>query len=432
MNAPGKITGIRDTSAQDRQIDPTPQRRRRRWIWIGLAVLAVIGLAAAYPTLTRWLSAEQSIPLARLQFSTVTRGTFIQDVSADGRTVAAVQPMLYSSAQGTVIYRVEPGDVVKKGQILAVVDSPELTNELKQEQSRYQGLNTALAQQRVASHNQQLENEQRVELTAVKLQAAKRELKRYKSVVDEGIISEKDYAQAKDATAVARLEHEQAIQQAKLQKQGLQFELKAKELELQREKLALEDLQRRSDRLTVRSPVDGIVGAREVGQNSVVTQNQPLIRVIDLSAFEIEAQIPESYADNLRNGMGAQIAVGSRTYKGKVASVAPEVKDGQVTARIRFAGTPPADLKQNQQVAVRIVLESIPNALMVQRGPFLDSDGGRVAYVFHNGLLTRRQIETGAVSVNRVQILSGLKAGERIVISDTSDFNGAKTVLVHD
>lgn len=426
------MAGIRDTSAQDRVIDNAPRRRRRRWLTLGIGALLVIGAAAAYPALTRWLSAEQSVARAQLQFAAVRRGNFVRDVSVDGRTVAAIQPMLYSSAQGTVTYQAEPGDVVKKGQVLAVVESPGLSNELKQEQSRYQSLDAALAQQKVSARNQQLENQQRVDLTAVKLEAAQRELKRYKAVVDQGIISRKDYDAAKDDVALARLEHEQAIQQARLQKQGLAFELKTKQLELQREKLALQDLQRRADRLTVRSPVDGIVGAREVGQNAVVTQNQPLIRVVDLSAFEIEAQIPESYADNLRNGMGAQIAIGNQTYAGKVTSVAPEVKDGQVTARIRFAGTPPSDLKQNQQVAVRIVLESIANTLMVQRGPFLDSGGGRVAYLVHDGVLSRRSIKTGAVSVNKVQILSGLEPGERIVISDTSDFNSAKTVLIRD
>lgn len=424
--------GIRDTSAQDRHLDTAPRDRRRRWIAIGVGVLIVAIAAAAYPTLGRWLSATQSVPREQLRFSAVTRGTFVRDVSVDGRAVAAVQPMLYSSAQGTVTYRVEPGDVVKKGQVLAVVESPELSNELKQEQARYQGLKTALARQRVSVNNQKLENQQHIDLSAVKLEAAKRELKRYKAVVDEGIISQREYEQARDDVSIARLAHKQAIAQAKLQAQGLEFELKTRALELQREKLVLEDLQRRADRLTVRSPVEGIVGAREVGQNAVVTQSQPLIRVIDLSAFEIEAEIPESYADNLRNGMGAQITIGNQTYPGKVVSVAPEVNNGQVTARVRFAGEPPTDLKQNQQVAVRVVLESIDNALMVQRGPFLDSGGGHVAYVAHDGVLTRRPIKTGAISVNHVQILSGLDVGDRIVISDTSDFNSAQTVLIRD
>jgi HlyD family secretion protein len=69
---------------------------------------------------------------------------------------------------------------------------------------------------------------------------------------------------------------------------------------------------------------------------------------------------------------------------------------------------------------------------MVQRGPFYDSGGGQVAYIAHDGMLTRRQIKTGAVSVNRVQILSGLEAGDRVVISDTSGFNSAQTVLISD
>jgi HlyD family secretion protein len=110
--------------------------------------------------------------------------------------------------------------------------------------------------------------------------------------------------------------------------------------------------------------------------------------------------------------------------------VSPEVKDNQVTGRVRFASALPKGLKQNQRVQVRIVMDSRPNVLMVQRGPFMDSGGGRVAYVVHDGIATRTPIETGASSISSIEILGGLKEGDTIIISDTSAFDSANTVYV--
>ena len=81
---------------------------------------------------------------------------------------------------------------------------------------------------------------------------------------------------------------------------------------------------------------------------------------------------------------------------------------------------------------MRIVLESSDDVLMVQRGPFLDTGGGRIAYVVDDGLAERRSISVGASSINAIQIVSGLQEGETIVISSVSQFDGANTVYVTD
>ena len=117
-------------------------------------------------------------------------------------------------------------------------------------------------------------------------------------------------------------------------------------------------------------------------------------------------------------------------YSGKLRSVSPEVVNGQVMARVSFAGKRPTGLRQNQRVSTRVLIEEKPNVLMVQRGPFLDAGGGRIAYVIDGDTAIKRPITVGASSLSDVEILSGLKQGERIVISDTTPFNSAEQVLV--
>jgi HlyD family secretion protein len=112
--------------------------------------------------------------------------------------------------------------------------------------------------------------------------------------------------------------------------------------------------------------------------------------------------------------------------------MSPEIRDSQGHGTVAFEGAPPAGLRQSQRVSVRMVFETKQNVLKVPRGPFLESGGGRQIYVVENGIATKREIAVGAVSVSAVEIVKGLSAGEKVVLSDTTELAGAKTVLLRN
>jgi HlyD family secretion protein len=99
--------------------------------------------------------------------------------------------------------------------------------------------------------------------------------------------------------------------------------------------------------------------------------------------------------------------------------VSPQVVNGEVVGRLKFAGDVPRGLRQNQRLTARILLDEKPNALMVERGPFLEAGGGRFAWFVDDGVAERRPLETGVTSLDAVEILSGAKPGDRIVVSGT-------------
>ena len=165
-------------------------------------------------------------------------------------------------------------------------------------------------------------------------------------------------------------------------------------------------------------------------QRANVAANAPLLSVVDLSALEIEVKVPEVFANELAIGMNAEIRDGSRVYAGEVSAVSPQVVDGQVSGRIRFSDGKPAGLRQNQRLTTRVLMDEHPDVLMVERGPFVDTGGGRVAYVVRGKVADRTAIEVGATSLNAVEILSGVKEGDRIVISGTDQFKGAQKVAL--
>lgn len=423
-----KVTSIRDTSGQDRPVDPRPALKKRRYKLVAAVCGGSLLLLILVLIVRSWLGAEVSIPRERVRISEVTRGSFIRDVSAQGTVVAAISPTLFAVASGTVHYLVQAGDAVKKEQPIAQIDSPELRNELEREQATLASLEVAVQRQSIDTRRQLLANQQTIDLANVTIQAAQREQQRAEDSWSKHLISERDYEKARDDAVAAGVNHKHAVETAGLQKESLEFELRARRLERDRQRLVVEDLQRRVADLEIKSPVNGIVGTLAVNERATVPINAAVITVVDLTAFEIEFQVPESYGDDLGLGMDAEVQYAARKYAAKVSAVSPEVKQGQVTGRLRFSDNVPQGLRQNQRLSARIVLESRDNVLKVPRGPFLDSSGGRVAYVVHDDIATRMPIQTGATSISEVEILQGLSSGDQIIISNLSEFERVQTV----
>jgi HlyD family secretion protein len=392
-------------------------------------MLALVWLAV--PVVTRWANATVTVPLDRLRIATVTRGDLVRDVSVQGRVVAAVSPTLYAPAAGSITLEVDAGATVKEGQVLALVNSPELDNLLQQAESSLQQQTVEVERQRIESRQLALEKRKAADLADVTLIAARREKKRADEANALSVISAIDFEKAQDDLRNADLAYRHAIADANLFDERLAFELRASELAVERQQLLVADLQRQVDALAIRSPVNGIVGDLLVAQKAAVSKDTPVMAVVDLTRFEIDAQIPESYADDLALGMVAEILVGGTRYPGQLVAVSPEIVSNQVSSRIRFDGEMPPNLRQNQRLTTRVLLEERPDVLMLQRGQFLESGAGRVAYVLEAGkLLHRRAITVGARSLAAVQIESGLEEGEAVVISSLDQFQSAETVLI--
>ncbi len=425
------IVKITDTSAQDVVLQPSS--RYKFYSLIAAIVLTLLASAwFAVPLIQRYSLAEESIAADRLRLATVARGSLVRDISVQGRVVAAVSPTLFAPQSGTVTFNVESGDSVQENQVVALLDSPEIQNQYLQEQARLSSLRIELERQRITTRQQELENQKSEDGAAITLQAAEREMNRAQQAFEQGAMTAVDYEKAQDDLQTAQLLHRHAIMDTELDNERLAFELQTRELSVEQQELLVSNLQRQVDELEVRSPVNGIVGNLLVDQKANVLRNQPLLSVVDLSAFEVEVQVSESYADDLAIGMPAEIGASSNLEKATLVAVSPEIINNQVTGRVRFDGAIPAGLRQNQRLQTRILLEEKPNVLVVQRGQFYDSGNGRIAYVVEDGIAYRRQIVTGATSLNAVEIVQGLAAGDTIITSSTDVFNGAQTVLINN
>ncbi|GMG87324.1 efflux RND transporter periplasmic adaptor subunit [Biformimicrobium ophioploci] len=425
---------IRDTSGQDVVLRPTAAWRKPENLFRLLGGFAAAALVAWGLLAWREIdSVDAVISRARLNIAEVQRGDLVRDLVVQGKVVAANSPTLFSPAQGIVKFSVKAGDLVERGQLLAQMESPELANLLAQEQAMLSKLNVELERQKIQAKRQRLENTQKADLAQVSLTAARRELQRAEISMEKNIISRLDYEKVGDDLTRAELEYEQAVQNSALENEALAFETRTLELQLSQQTLRVEELERKVGELNIVSPVSGAVGSLSVAQRSAIGPNQALMTVVDLSSFELEAAVPENYADDLGIAMAVEINLGGRRMPGEVTAISPEVIDNQVIARVRFTEGQPQNLRQNLRLTARILLENRTDVVMVRRGAFLDQDGGRFAWKLNDeGQAVRVPIRTGALGLSEVEILSGLGAGDQIIISAVQDLNGAQIVALTD
>ena len=419
---------VRTTAGQDAAVtDNTAVRRRRiRWLIAGGGALALVGVLVWLGH--AWSNSSHIVSAELLNITTVKRGHFVRDVAAQGTVVAPVNPTLFSIAPGTVSYVVHAGDTVTKGTVLATLDSPELKNEYQREQATLDSLSAALAHQEIEIRRQLLTSQQQADLAQVVIEAAERERKRAQWAWDLHAISERDYRRAIDDVSTAKLNFDHAKATAGLERDSVVLDLRTKRLERDRQALVVSDLKHRVDELTVRSPVDGMVANLAQPEKTRVGESAPLLTVVDLTNFEIEFQVAESFAGDIKPKMAADITLGGQTVAGTVTAISPEVRQSEVTGRVKF-NTLPRGLRQNERASVRIVLDERDDVVNFEHGSNID-EATRAVYVVRGDRAVRTPVTLGAASVSDIEVVRGLTPGDRVIISDTHDFNDSPDLLI--
>jgi HlyD family secretion protein len=428
-NPNSAAASVRGTEQQDTVVTNAKRPwHRQRWFYTLVAGVIVLALIVGW-LVRAWSNSNHVISADSLRIVMVASGHFIRDVAAQGTVIAAVNPTLFAVAPGTVSYSVRAGDTVTKGQVLATLDSPELNNEYERERATLDSLNAALARQEIEIRRQLLTSKQQADLAQVAITAAERELKRAQWAWDQRAMSERDYRRSIDDVTTAKLNFEHARDTAGLERDSVVLDLRTRRLDRDRQALVVENLKRRVDELNVRSPVDGMVANLGQVEKARIAESAPIVTVVDLTAFELEFQVAETYARDIKSGMTSEITLDGRVQPGIVTAISPEVRQNEVTGRVRFSGAQPPGLRQNERASVRIILDERDHVLKFERGALID-EATHAVYVVHGDRAVRTPVQLGAASISEIEVLHGLAAGDRVIVSDTRDYGDAPELLI--
>ncbi|RTE86715.1 MULTISPECIES: efflux RND transporter periplasmic adaptor subunit [Gammaproteobacteria] len=418
---------IQGTDQQDHIIQRKPKSALRRYmpsaVGIVAAIMFVILIFQSFGK-----GANLVLDRDQLQFATVQRGDLIRDISVQGRIVAANAPTLYSQENGQVHLLKQPGEAVSEGDLLATITSPALQNDLQQQEAVLAGMRSDAERAELEARNQQLDMEQVMNTAQVNLMAAQRELQRARQSIELGVIRQLDVDIAEDNLMTSELAFDHAKRKVELAEDMLNFEQNSRAQTIHRQQLIVDELRRKVEELNVTAPVNGQLGTWLVEQQSHVIPGQPLLTVIDLSEYEAELLIQESHAQDLMPSQQVEIQLGNQQLRGSISYIAPEVRNNQVSARVRFTEVDNSQLRQNQRLTARVILEHKTDVLKIARGDFVSTGGGRQAYQVIDNQAVRKQVQLGALSVQWVEILDGAEEGEQWVISNLTEFNNQNRV----
>lgn len=418
------------SAGMDRKVSQ-PRRRGRRLLMGAGLVAAVCALGLIALAIVHGARPTVRVPLQTVTVGAVAPGVFHDFTPVRGKVVPH-DTVYLDALEGGQVAKVlaHGGDQVRAGQPLVIFRNTELELDVLDREGRLIESITELQTYEKQLEDARLANEKAAAEIDYNIQRLGRAAGRRVT------LSAKDYVSAESNDQI----HDELAYDQRLQ--PLQAHSNAREEALRLEQLPqihaqLANLQQslgitrgKLDDLVVKAPVAGQLAdlVDSIGQN--YNRGDRLGEIVANTGFKVSASIDEYYLGRVRAGQTAAADVGGQTWRLRVTRVYPEVKDGTFTVDLEFLGPQPAGLIPGEAVDGRLSLGGDRPALVVPAGPFLDRTGGDWVMVLSpgGGSAERRRITIGRRNAEQVEVLSGLRPGDRVITSDYAAFEKADRV----
>lgn len=364
-------------------------------------------------------------PVVAVESALVQRASLQQTVTAEAILFPLHQAALVPKISAPVEkFYVNRGSRVHKGQLLAVLENRDLSAAAEQSKGEYEQAQATYETTTAATLPEELQKAQ-LDASAAK-QALEAEQKAYaarENLYKQGAISRKDFDAAGISLTQARNNYDIAQQHLNsLLKTSKAQELRSAQGQLAAAKGKYQGAEAQLSYSEIRSPISGVVTDRPLYPGEMATAGTPLLTVMDLSHVIAKAHIPQAEAALLKIGDKATITAASLSepLPGKVAVVSPALDPNSTTVEVWVdAANPHGELKPGTSVSISMVARTIPNALTVPANAVLTEPDGStsVMVIGDDSRAHQRDVKTGVRQEGQVQIVSGLKAGERVVTS---------------
>src|SRR5580700_9072826 len=395
---------ISASGGQDRVIKRKPAWRR----YLLLVVVVLFACVAAVWAIMGSGSNVYRVPINRLTIATVTQGPFEDYIAVRGAVAPFLIDYLTTDQGGTVKQvLVEDGAMVKSGQPLIILSNPALQLQVAAQQLTFE-------QTRFKYEHDLLDIEHEIS----KLQS---DLARDKILLDGNAIAPSTYKQEQEdydyylnlrAATLASRDVEQRVRTTQLT--GATPGLGAR----------VDVANAGVEALTIRAPMDGQLTALEAEVGESKAQGAVLGQVNSADRFKLTAQVDEFYLGRMAVGQGARLTIDGRDWRAKVAKVYPQVVNGTFKVDLYFDGAPPTGIHVGQAIDLRVELGGAAHAVLLPNGPFYQDTGGSWVFALDSSgrSATRRNVRLGRRNPDFVEVIDGLRPGEKVIVSGYEAF----------
>ena len=401
--------------------------RYRMYIVGGLVLVGLMVYVIILQLQPRTLKVE----IADEQIATVWEGDFLEYIDVNG-VVAPATSMRVNATEGGTVERIccHNGDVLKRGDTILVLSNPKVLEEMAAERQNYD-----LQQMQ---HRQQLIEMQQKSIT-LRSQAlqADYELKKmaqdYELAEEETRMGVKSQAQLK----VAKDEYEYNRRRTLLNIESLHQDsvLNVIGRQLIRQQMAMEtqrlgNSNRRGSALVVVAPTDGQIGNLSATIGAQIAAGEQVGEIGVLTDYKVTARLNEYYIDRVQTGLPATAMMKGHRYAFEVSRTTPLVQEHSFAVELKSGDSLNSELRPGQTLRLQIELGKPERRLIIPRGSFYAQTGGQwIMVVDKTGHRARRvPIRLGRQNTEHYEVISGLHAGDRVLISGYESFGDAEVV----
>lgn len=415
---------------------PGMDRKIRRPWWQGRTALGTLSAVAfAMAGGLAWINlpppgTTTTAPDA-VDIGAVVEGPFQDYVPLRASVVPLDITYITAIASGQVAgVTAQDGDSVVAGQALARLDNPDLIQQVATSEADVSGRIGDANNQLMTLRTSEAQRDQALADAEYALHTAQEDLQKRQHLRDQGVLNDayvKPYADAV-TYQTARVE---TLKQAQSSDAGF-FAAQKRQIEAQAVDLrrSLEQVRHGLDGLTVRAPLAGRLTGFELKPGQAVKAGDQLGEIDSEAAWKLSADVDEFYLARLGTGLKADANLNGQDAPVHVSKVYPQVHDGRVTVEMTFDGAMPADLKRGEAIDMRLSLGKTKEAVLAPAGSWLNDSNGTYAFVLNAGGdgADRRAISTGRRNPDYVEVLGGLKPGERILTGSLANYTRAQHI----
>ena len=405
----------------DREIpkEVRDKERKKKFIKYGaIGVAAVVCIAVLISFM------RSSVNRKDLVFSEVDNGTIEVSVSASGKVVPAFEEIINSPINTRIVevYR-KGGDSVDVGTPILKLDLQSTETEYKKLLDEEQMKRYQLEQLKVNNNTYLSDLSMQVKISAMKLNRMEVELRNERYLDSLGSGTTDKVRQAELNFNTGKLELEQLRQQYANESKVKEADLKVKAMELNIFSKSLAEMKRTLDDAQIRSPRKAILTYINNQVGAQVAEGSQVAIISDLSHFKVEGEIADTYGDRVAAGGRAIVKIGNEKLEGTVSSVTPLSKNGVISFIVQLNEDNNKRLRSGLKTDVYVMNAVKEGVLRLANASYYVGRGEYELFVQDSkDEIVKRKVQLGDSNFEYVEVISGLKPGDKVVVSDMSSY----------
>lgn len=402
------------------------ERRKRLLLW---GIPAAVGIAALSVLL---YNIAPTVSSRDITVGTAERGPIEITVAATGRIVAAYEEIINSPVESRVLsVYAQPGDSVKAGMPLLLLD-------LEQEQTELGKLQDARTMQEQQLRQIQLSNmtdisdlEMQIKVSEMNVSRQRIEVENERRLDSIGSGTGDRVRQAETAYRAGVLELEQLRTRLRNERQRASAAEKSQRLNVSTADRDIALMEKTIHRGSIPAPLDGVLTYITTDLGTRVGAGEKVAVVADLSSFKVIGEVPEGSSDRVQPGAAVTIRISGAQFTGTVSNITPQARQGVVSFVVRLDNPRDSRLRSGARAELQVSFDYKSEVLRVPNGAFYKGEGDYRMFVFDSkDCAVRRSIRVGDGNRDYVEILDGLKPGDKIIISDTEHYSNKNKLKI--